>query len=124
MFTNTGSYWGKKRGNIGDRRKGAGKKGMYTETYTQAAGTTRTLDLSGVLINNVDGICNGTITNHSLDDLTIALNCRLDETVPYPDIKIKSTDEPFDLGMLNGMARKIVVKNESVNPINYTVVGV
>lgn len=123
MLGNTGLYWDKVSGNIAERRIHAGKKGGYFETFTQGPASTRILDLSGVLLGGNDGISCGTIDNQGVDEIKVSLNCRDDETIPYPEITIKPTDEPFDL-CLNGKIKKIVVRNPVIGDAIYTITGV
>ena len=123
MNVNTGSYYDKIRGNIGERRVAAGKQGMYAETFELVAAQVKTIDFSGVRINDRDGINNGFIKCIGPEDISITVNLRIVGTVNMPDIKIKS-GEQFDIGEFNGRIYEMEVTNTSGAAVTtYTLVG-
>lgn len=123
MNVNTGSYYDKIRGNIGERRVAAGKQGMYAETFELVAAQVKTIDFSGVRINDRDGINNGFIKCIGPEDITITVDLTLTGAVSKPDIKIKS-GEQFDIGEFNGRIYEIIITNTSgAATTEYTLVG-
>lgn len=123
MNVNTGSYYDKVRGNIGERRVVAGKQAIYADTFQLAAAQLKIIDFSAVKINDRDGINNGFIKCIGPEDIVIEVDLNLTGTVNMPEIKIKS-GEQFDIGQFNGRIYAMSITNTSgVAVTKYTLVG-
>ena len=124
MNVNTGSYYDKKSGNVGDRRVAAGKKGIFAETFTLTAGATVTRDFSEIKMNGVDGVTTGFIYCKGPTILHLML---ILSGWTYSSRKARNQIKGWravDLGQFNGRIYEMQMTNTNGGATtDYTLVG-
>lgn len=114
MEVNAGSYYIKKANNPVEGRVDNAKLPLFGDEIVLQPSQTIQLDLDQMKANAQDGISVGEIKCRSVGDIVINVNCRLDNSVNSPDIRI-NYEETFDLGMFNGRIRNISITNTNAN---------
>ena len=125
MQVNTGIYFEKLKSNVTEQRVAAGKQPMLSQNETLVASEEKSIDLSTIKLNDLDGIATGVLNNTGTQDIELEAKFSTGNGVEAtPKIVIKP-GETFDLGLFNGLIRNMTITNVSAtDPASYSIIGV